>query len=554
MKIDYWLMLVSFALVAFGQPAWINAFGILASSVGYGLFLFALSRQKLIKQQLILAASWYTSVQVVQLSWFISHPFAYAYIVLLLLAWLMASQWAFFSYLTLKTNLNHFLAPTALAGVWTLFEWSRLFFFSGFPFNPVGLNLSSTLYGMQLAAVGGVYLLSFWVILTNLYFYKFLKKRVDKLTLLIWVVLAIFPYVFGYARVYYYESLDRQFDSYKVLLVQPVFPVNEGIKINHVIELEQSILHRWEKIFQLTSQAGTNPDLIVLPENAVPYGAYGLTVSLDRAQSLSEKYFGQSKEFMPQNLGLYSDIVLDNNKRKHLVNNAFFAQFLANFYNSALIIGLENQVFHNNQVVFESSALFFSPKEKKYPNELSYYSKRILVPMGEYIPFSWCKSLAAKYGVHGSFEPGSQAVLFNGPVPIGPSICYEEIFGDLVRESCLLGAELLVNITNDGWYPHSKLPRQHFDHARLRAVENGVSLVRACNTGVTGLVDYLGRVKERWGSDSVQEQEEPAALLVNVSKAKASTLYTLVGDRLIIYLSILFLGMFVLARIYDIFG
>ena len=78
-------------------------------------------------------------------------------------------------------------------------------------------------------------------------------------------------------------------------------------------------------------------------------------------------------------------------------------------------------------------------------------------------------------------------------VKISPSICMEEMYSFIVRGGRLLNADLLLNITNDGWYPNSRLPKQHFDHGRIRAVENGLPLVRACNTGVTGAVDALGR-------------------------------------------------------------
>src|SRR5690606_27562937 len=104
------------------------------------------------------------------------------------------------------------------------------------------------------------------------------------------------------------------------------------------------------------------------------------------------------------------------------------------------------------------------------------------------------------------FTPGTKAQVIEHPkVKVGVCICYEETFGNLMRENKQLGASLLVNLTSDVWYPNSSLPWQHFDHARLRTVEMGLPLVRACNTSVTASLDSLGRVEGVLG-DGVTDQ------------------------------------------------
>ena len=206
------------------------------------------------------------------------------------------------------------------------------------------------------------------------------------------------------------------------------------------------------------------------------------------------------------------------------------------------MIGLEDQLYiEEKQEESYSAALHFYPQLSKSDANISRYEKRVLVPMGEYIPFECCRTWAAKYGVYGSFTHGKAAKLFNGPIPLGPSICYEEAFGHLMRDNRLKGAELLVNITNDGWYPHSKLPQQHFDHSRLRSIENGVPLVRACNTGITGAIDSLGRVVGIWGRNVREAQEKAGALRISVPTYHFHTLYTFCGDYFILGVSLIFL-------------
>ena len=160
--------------------------------------------------------------------------------------------------------------------------------------------------------------------------------------------------------------------------------------------------------------------------------------------------------------------------------------------------------------------------------------------MGEYIPFSFCRDLAAKYGVFGSFTPGEDVVVWgNDRCKFGVSICYEEIFGDMMRENRLHGANMLLNITSDAWFPQSKLVRQHFEHARLRTVENGVPLIRACNTGVTGCVDALGRDVALLGENDRERETLSEALYVAVPTYHYRTLYSRFGDGLIVGFSFL---------------
>jgi len=124
------------------------------------------------------------------------------------------------------------------------------------------------------------------------------------------------------------------------------------------------------------------------------------------------------------------------------------------------------------------------------------YDKVHLVPFGEYVPFkqvlSFAKSLTAEVG---NFTSGNDRVPLNlGNHKVGVFICYESVFPGEVREFPLHGAEVLVNISNDGWFGDTGAPWQHLNMARMRAIENNRWLLRSTNTGVTAVVDPFGRV------------------------------------------------------------
>jgi apolipoprotein N-acyltransferase len=130
------------------------------------------------------------------------------------------------------------------------------------------------------------------------------------------------------------------------------------------------------------------------------------------------------------------------------------------------------------------------------------YDKVHLVPFGEYLPLRRVfDSLGLRQFVHvpGGFEPGAlrQALRAPGFPLAAPLICYEAIFpGAVTPPAPSERPAVLLNVTNDGWFGDTPGPRQHFAQARLRAIEEGLPLVRAANTGVSAVVDAYGRVLE----------------------------------------------------------
>jgi apolipoprotein N-acyltransferase len=170
-------------------------------------------------------------------------------------------------------------------------------------------------------------------------------------------------------------------------------------------------------------------------------------------------------------------------------------------YNSALFVGLDGAVSGR-------------------------YDKIHLVPWGEYIPyktfFSFAKNLTQAAG---DMTHGWRRVVFSsGGHSFGVFICYEEIFGDEIRLFAKRGAQVLVNISNDGWYGDTCAPWQTLNMSRMRAVENRRWLLRDTNTGITTIIDPYGRL-----TASVQ-RHALTSLAARYGYRSDLTFYTLHGD------------------------
>lgn len=144
------------------------------------------------------------------------------------------------------------------------------------------------------------------------------------------------------------------------------------------------------------------------------------------------------------------------------------------------------------------------------------YDKFHLVPFGEYVPLHRLLPFISRFtpGIMDfSAGPGARTLRLPGLPPVGPLICYEIIFpGQVVDRKDR--PEWLLNLTNDGWYGISTGPHQHFASARLRAVEEGLPVVRAANTGISGVIDAYGRIRAqtRLGEAAFLDAELPQGL------------------------------------------
>lgn len=548
------LAVIAFVLTAFGQPVWHPWVGLISALCGYAIFWRVLLAHSSPKRRFWLATGWFFAVQLVQLSWFVSHPYLYIYSVYSFLSFCMGLQFGIIGLFITPYRFQTYGRLLLIPALWVIFEWSRLFFLSGFSFNPIGLALTGNIYALQTVSLAGIFGLSFWIIFVNLLGVKawmaFAKGKKIAIAMSVWLIAAAMPYMYGAIHLFVHENAfaKNEHSYFKAMLVQTAFPVEEAADSPAKNNMLAYVLNEWRQILEVTEKYSEESiDLIVLPEFVVPFGTYSFVFPLNKVVQIFHEVFGpESLKSLPQAQWPFSAIQKNSNGMELMVNNAYWVQAIANYFQGDVLAGLEDaEDVAMNEREYYSAALLFHPQDlTKHDRPVEdhvfaeRYEKRVLVPMGEYIPFSYFKELAASYGVMGSFTCGKDAkVMKCNEVLISPSICYEETYGHLISEGRKKGAELLVNLTSDVWYPNSRLPRQHFDHARPRTVENGIPLIRACNTGVTSAIDSLGRSVAVLGGDHPEESEWIAdALLVDVPLYNYWTPYSLWGDHLLISL------------------
>ena len=235
----------------------------------------------------------------------------------------------------------------------------------------------------------------------------------------------------------------------RVAAVQPNIPQREKFDARFTPANFQKLAH----LSEIAQRTTPPPDLLVWPESSMPDAVR------DEA-SLSHRFIA---DFSATNK---TDLLLGS-----------VDQDESGSYNAALLVSGSGQ-----------------------PIQL--YRKMHLVPFGEYVPlrhsFPPFGAIASKW-VPGDFDAGTEHVLFHltrDNVLVAPLICFEDTVGDLVRKFVLKGANLLVDVTNDGWFLHSAGSQQHLANAIFRCVETRRPMVRASNTGVTCFINEFGRVTQ----------------------------------------------------------
>ncbi len=473
--ISVFLQISSLCCVAFAQPAFCPWLGFFAGSLGLALFWKSLEK-KGGKEAKKISFFWFTTIQAIQLSWMPNLEYQGYYIVVVYLLLCLGLGWQFslltrFLYFSFSKKCFSFLS---IAGIWTLLEWLRLHVFCGFAFNFLGMSLSCNMLSLQMASICGVLGLSFWVVLTNLFAFAFFN-RPSFFRAFQWGALAVAPYMYGAIHLAYHDRksvcCDQKCD---VVVIQTGLKPSQKYWIKGKESDFITPIKQWEKIIGFLEKEGyERPSLIVLPEAAVPFGLNTPICRKEEAEQLLRF--------------LYKDDPSREIALPEKVSNGDFLQAIAYLWGVPIVVGLD---YESPSGEFYNSAFYFDPKIKF----LQRYDKQILLPLAEYIPFSWLAKFSKYYGIENFFSRGSASSTFSSFVEIAPSICYEELFSSLVRQGRLKGAQLLVNLSNDGYFPSSYLPSQHFSHGLIRTVENGVPLIRACNTGITGCVDACGRV------------------------------------------------------------
>jgi len=385
-------------------------------------------------------------------------PCFFSYPAMVLLALYMALYVAVFVVVT-GAMLRRWQPTTVLWTVpvlWVGLDWLRLVMFSGFPWMDLGYGMWQTPLLLQSADVFGHHFLTFLIVFVNSAIFLLVSKSGrdnggDRRLLVAGVTVALLAVVIVYGgfRSSSLKKVISQGEKIGVGLVQGNIDQSE----KWAPALQQRTMDIYLGRSRQLLQKPLSPDLIIWPETALPF-----------FPSQSELFSAVPRLAREHGVAVVTGSpwfeVVDADKR------------LFNLYNSAFVLSPSGQ---------------YSGR----------YSKSHLVPFGEYVPLKrFLFFLAPLVEAVGDFTPGKiEKPLVAQKARCGILICYESIFPDIARKWVDNGANLLVNLTNDAWYGRSSAPYQSMAMSVLRAVESRRSLVRAANTGISGFVDPLGRVK-----------------------------------------------------------
>ncbi|MDQ8036086.1 MAG: apolipoprotein N-acyltransferase [Pedobacter sp.] len=330
-------------------------------------------------------------------------------------------------------------AALTLPALWVTGEWLRSWVLTGFPWLFSGYAFIDTpLAGF--APVFGVFGVSLIAVFSALAIFRTLAER--KSWPLLAITAALWLAGFGLQQVHWTKPTG---DSLSVSIVQGNIPQESKWQL----EWRDKTI----EIYRELSESEWGRDLVIWPEAAIPMFYHE---AIDVLTEMQDKALTGHSAFVT---GIpYMEV--DEAAREFRI------------YNSILATG-------------EGAGI---------------YNKQRLVPFGEYIPLeAWLRGAIPFFDMPmTSFTIGSpdQAPLKVQKMLLGPMICYEVAYPDLVRR-IVPASDVLVTISNDGWFGHSTGPHQHFEMVRMRALESGREVIRATNNGISAIIDSRGHVREQ---------------------------------------------------------
>jgi apolipoprotein N-acyltransferase len=374
----------------------------------------------------------------------------------------------------------------ALAASLTASEWLRGHVLTGFPWNAFGYALSEPLALAQTASLVGLWGLTFLSVAIFASPAVLIdgrsRGRKPWIAPLMALTLLVAMGLFGGVRLALQPTATVA--KVKLRIMQPNLQQDERFNYSAKAAVMQKYLTLSDRASGPESTGVRDASILIWPESAFPFF---LTREADA--------MAQIADLLPKGTVLITGSVRAPDQPP--------GTRITRAYNSIYVIDHDGSV-------------------------LSVYDKLHLVPFGEYLPFQdWMEKLGFVQltKVQGGFIPGTRrrAMEIPNAPPALPLICYEAIFpGDVAARDDRPG--WIVNLTNDGWFGISTGPYQHLQQARMRAIEQGLPVVRAANTGISAVIDPVGRIVARLGLgiEGVLDSSLPSAI--------APTVYARVGD------------------------
>lgn len=378
-------------------------------------------------------------------------------------------------------------AAAMMACGWCALEWVRGWLLTGFPWNPVGASQIKVLVVAQVAELGGVGLVS-WVVVFGGAILGFAVRRIvqeahggvgrqPRLELVAGLVVVGTVIWFGAGRLARSEAARG---TLEVVLVQPRIPQDPwGAGMESREALERQI-----ELTRMALPPGMTADVVIWPETPIP---------------------------------------------EPLIELAGFEEFARQLTAESARAFVYGTIRREGKMPFNAAVLARSGDVVA-----QVYDKMHLVMMGEYVPLAeWLPFLRRLVPLGTDFVPGRKPVLLDlpGGWKAAPLICFEDVMPGVVRRFVAQQPDLLLNITNDGWFNDSPQSVQHFQLARMRCIEFRLPMIRVANNGVTGWVDERGVVRE-WLRDPETGRVDIAATMrtrVEVS-GRRETFYARWGD------------------------
>jgi apolipoprotein N-acyltransferase len=375
----------------------------------------------------------------------------------------------------------------SLAVALTVGEWLRGHLLTGFPWNALGYALSNTLALAQSASLLGLWGLTF----LSVAIFASPAVLIDEksTTRRLWLAPATGLVVLALMGVYGAVRLAREptrlIETVKLRIMQPNLAQDKKFNFSAKAEVMRKYLTLSDRSTGPQSSGLRDATVLIWPESAFPF------FLVREADAMA-----QIANLLPQGTLLITGAVRPPDASPP-------GQAVTRAYNSIYVIDHDGSI-------------------------LSVYDKLHLVPFGEYLPF---QATMEKLGfrqvtkVLGGFIAGNRRRPIELPrAPrMLPLICYEVIFPGAI----VAGEERpgwIVNVTNDGWFGNSSGPYQHLQQARLRAIEEGLPIVRAANTGVSAVIDPLGRITAQLGLGT------EGVLDATLPMATDPTVYSRAGD------------------------
>ena len=366
-------------------------------------------------------------------------------------------------------------------------EWLRAFILTGFPWNALGYTLMPSPLLMQSVTITGLYGMNSLAVLIfampALLFGNERQRYGWRSGLIIAVALIVAHIGYGAWRLHSAPDLNAQFaaDAPVIRLVQA--SIEQDAKWDN--QLRREILDKHINLSTRPPLAGqATPDVIIWAETAVPY------VLPQTTQALTA--MGQALQ--PQQTLLAGAVLAQPVKQEVAVLAQTMKQetaVLAQPAKQEAAVPAKpsdaEPLYYNSIFAINAASEVTATAEKVH-----------LVPFGEYLPFeSWLRSMGMQEVVElpGGFTaaPERRSMEISPSLTLLPLICYEVIFpSELGYQGKQVDA--IINVTNDAWYGNTPGPYQHFRQAQLRAVEQGLPLLRAANNGISAIVDPYGRI------------------------------------------------------------